>query len=52
MTRVGSKVLEVLGENGKFTKGLHSKADLDDKKRLILHFPEDNTIWSISSGYG
>ena len=52
MTRAGSKVLAVLGEDGAFTKGLHSKADLDDKKRLILHFPEDNTIWSVSSGYG
>jgi phosphoenolpyruvate carboxykinase (GTP) len=52
MTRVSSKILDILGEHGKFTKGLHSKADLDDKKRLILHFPEDNAIWSVGSGYG
>ncbi len=52
MTRVGDAVLKVLGENGSFTKCLHSKADLDIKKRLILHFPEDNTIWSVGSGYG
>jgi len=52
MTRVGSKVLEKLGTNGEFTKGLHSKAELDVNKRLILHFPEDNTIWSVNSGYG
>ncbi|OGR88760.1 MAG: phosphoenolpyruvate carboxykinase [Elusimicrobia bacterium RIFCSPLOWO2_01_FULL_60_11] len=52
MTRVGEPVLKVLGENGQFTKCLHSKADLDIKRRLILHFPEDNTIWSVGSGYG
>jgi len=52
MTRVGKKVLEQLGADGEFTKCLHGKADLDVNKRLILHFPEDNTIWSVGSGYG
>ena len=52
MTRVGKKVLTTLGRNGEFTKCLHSKADLDINKRLIMHFPEDNTIWSVGSGYG
>ncbi|MEW6040943.1 MAG: phosphoenolpyruvate carboxykinase (GTP) [Elusimicrobiota bacterium] len=52
MTRVGKAVLDKLGTSGEFTKCLHGKADLDDKKRLILHFPQDNTIWSVGSGYG
>ncbi len=52
MTRAGKAVLDKLGTDGEFTKGLHSKADLDVNKRLILHFPEDNTIWSVGSGYG
>ncbi|MCL5071265.1 MAG: phosphoenolpyruvate carboxykinase (GTP) [Actinobacteria bacterium] len=52
MTRIGKKVLDSLGINGEFTKCLHSKADLDINRRLILHFPEDNTIWSVGSGYG
>jgi phosphoenolpyruvate carboxykinase (GTP) len=52
MTRIGEKVLEVLGTKGEFTKCLHSKAELDINKRLILHFPEDNAIWSVNSGYG
>src|SRR3989338_76966 len=52
MTRMGSAVLKALGTDGEFTKGLHSKADLDINRRLILHFPEDNTIWSIGSCYG
>lgn len=52
MTRVGSPVLKKLGTSEDFTKCLHGKADLDESRRLILHFPEDNTIWSVGSGYG
>ncbi|HAZ07572.1 MAG TPA: phosphoenolpyruvate carboxykinase (GTP) [Elusimicrobia bacterium] len=52
MTRVGRKVLDRLGTDGEFTKCLHSKADLDVKHRLVLHFPQDNTIWSVGSAYG
>ena len=52
MTRIGKKVLEKLGTSGDFTKCLHSKADLNVDRRLILHFPEDNAIWSVGSGYG
>ncbi len=51
MTRVGSKVLEALGD-GDFIKGLHSYAELDEEKRYICHFPEENTIMSINSNYG
>jgi len=52
MTSIGKRVLNALGDNGEFTHGLHGKADLDVNKRLILHFPEDNAIWSVGSGYG
>ena len=52
MTRAGDAVLRQLDGGKEFTKCLHSKAELDIKKRLILHFPEDNTIWSVGSGYG
>jgi len=52
MTRVGTDVLEALGESGDFIKGLHAKADIDEENRYICHFPEDNTIWSVNSGYG
>ncbi len=52
MTRIGKEVLDVLGDSNDFVRGLHSKADLDAEKRYILHFPEDNTIWSVNSGYG
>jgi phosphoenolpyruvate carboxykinase (GTP) len=52
MTNAGESVLNELGENGEFTKCLHSKADLNIERRLILHFPQDNTIWSVGSGYG
>jgi phosphoenolpyruvate carboxykinase (GTP) len=53
MTRMGKSVLELLEKtNGEFTKCLHGKADLNVNRRLILHFPTDNTIWSVGSGYG
>lgn len=52
MTRVGNNVLEALGDSPDFIKGLHAKADLDEENRYICHFPEDNTIWSVNSGYG
>ncbi|OGC12126.1 phosphoenolpyruvate carboxykinase [candidate division WOR-1 bacterium RIFOXYA12_FULL_52_29] len=53
MTRMGKAVLSFLEKtNGDFTRCLHGKAELDINKRLILHFPQDNTIWSVGSGYG
>jgi phosphoenolpyruvate carboxykinase (GTP) len=52
MTRAGANVLAQLGTDGEFTKCLHSIADCDVQRRMILHFPEDNTIWSVGSGYG
>ena len=52
MTRIGKALLDKLGDDGDFTRCLHSKADLNINRRLILHFPEDNAIWSVGSGYG
>ena len=52
MTRIGQAVLDELGDSGEFVRGMHSKAQLDAENRYICHFPEDNTIWSVNSGYG
>lgn len=52
MTRVSSKVYDALGDSDDFVKGLHAKADIDEEKRYICQFPEDNTIMSVNSGYG
>ena len=52
MTRVGKNVIDALGDSPDFVKGLHAKAELSAENRYICHFPEDNTIWSVNSGYG
>ena len=52
MTRMGKVAWDQLGDSNSFTRGLHGKADLNPSRRFICHFPEDNTIWSVGSGYG
>ena len=52
MTRAGERALKALGDSDDFVRGLHSKAELDEERRYICHFPEDNAIWSVNSGYG
>ncbi|MDD4700217.1 MAG: phosphoenolpyruvate carboxykinase (GTP) [Oscillospiraceae bacterium] len=52
MTRTGQKVLDVLGDSNDWVRGLHSRCDIDEEKRYICQFPEDNTIISVNSGYG
>ena len=52
MTRVGLNVIKALGDSNDWVRGLHCKCQIDEEKRYICQFPQDNTIISVNSGYG
>ena len=52
MTRVGEKVLEAIGDRTDFIRGVHTQGTLDPEEKYIVHFPEDNVIFSVNSNYG
>ena len=52
MTRMGAVALEQLGNSADFVKCLHSLSTLDPQHRYICHFPQDQTVYSVNSGYG
>ena len=54
MTRMGEIAVKRLGNDpkGEWNRGVHSLLDVNPERRLICHFPQDNTIISVGSGYG
>ncbi len=52
MSRMGQVAIDQLGTGKDFNRGIHSVLDCHPDRRFICHFPQDNTIISVGSGYG
>jgi phosphoenolpyruvate carboxykinase (GTP) len=52
MTRMSRAAIGKIGNSENFIRGIHSVGDFDPNRRFIMHFPEDNLVWSVGSGYG
>jgi phosphoenolpyruvate carboxykinase (GTP) len=52
MTRMGQMALDRLGSSKDFNRGIHCTLDCHPDRRYVCHFPQDNMIWSVGSGYG
>ncbi|OGS21840.1 MAG: phosphoenolpyruvate carboxykinase [Elusimicrobia bacterium RIFOXYA2_FULL_39_19] len=52
MTRMSKKIVDKIGNTDNFVKGIHSVGDFNPDRRYIMHFPGENLVWSIGSGYG
>lgn len=52
MARMGKVAWEHLGVSDDFSRGLHCLLDVHPDRRFICHFPQDNSVISVGSGYG
>jgi phosphoenolpyruvate carboxykinase (GTP) len=54
MTRMGEVAIKRLGHDirAEWNRGVHSLLDVNPERRFICHFPQENAIISVGSGYG
>lgn len=52
MTRMGKSAIDKIGSREEFVRGIHSVGDFNPDRRFIMHFPLEELVMSVGSGYG
>ena len=52
MTNVGLDAIDHMVRRREFARCVHSVGDRSPVRRMVVHFPQTDSVWAIGSGYG